>query len=124
MVKLIKTENTNTGWSLDDNGTIIAIEKTGKNKKGGLDLILPENSENRNYINLNSVYDGKILEKRTKSSTNNQTTKNIDLSEYLDDKDKELYLELVEKAMKLKRIADKQKQIKELEQDIAKLMEG
>lgn len=101
MVKLIKTENTNTGWSIDDNGTIIAIEKTGKNKKGGLDLVLPENSENRSYVNLNSAYDGKILEKRTKSSTS-QTTKNIDISEYLDDEDKKLYFELIEKANKRK----------------------
>lgn len=100
MVKLIKTENTNTGWSIDDNGKIIAIEKTGKNKKGGLDLVLPENSENRSYVNLNSAYDGKILEKRTKSSISNKTTKNIDISEYLDDEDKKLYFELIEKANK------------------------
>lgn len=110
-----KNSSTNTGYELvtiDDAGkeVAVAIDKTYPGEP--FTLVLPANDANRKYFNSKKVEAaGGEIELTYKESktfgprTESQPRKGLE--EYLEGKDKEMYLALVEKAKKAREEANK-----------------
>lgn len=94
----------NNKFYLNDNDNIIELTKINKDSRGGEWLRLPENSCNREWVSLNKLrknqvidYGNEIKEKRTLNlSGERKSTKKW--YEYLNEDDKKIALELIEKA--------------------------
>lgn len=127
-MKTYITTNTSTATGFElrivhDNGVvdIKPIDKTALEKKTGINwLVLPENPCNRKLLNPAKMEGKTELELTYKESktfgprTNTQATPKAPtkgLEEYLEGKDKELYLALVEKANKNRQKAELKAQI-------------
>lgn len=121
-----KNSNTNTGYELvtiDDAGkeVAIAIDKTYPNEP--FTLVLPANEANRKYFNSKKVdkAGGEIELAYKESKTFGPRTESAPrkgLEEYLEGKDKELYLALVEKAKKAREEANKKAPMTEYEKRV------
>ena len=133
-----KNSNTNTGYELvtiDDAGkeVAVAIDKTYPNEP--FTLVLPANEANRKYFNSKKVdaAGGEIELTYKESKTigpRAESAPRKGLEEYLDGKDKETYLALVEKAKKAREAANKkapmteyEKRVRAVERAQAKLAE-
>lgn len=118
-----RNSNTNTGYELvtiDDAGkeVTVAIDKTYPNEP--FTLVLPANEANRKYFNSKKVdaAGGEIELAYKESKTIGPRTESAPrkgLEEYLEGKDKEMYLALVEKAKKAREEANKKAPMTELE---------
>lgn len=118
-----KNSNTNTGYELvtiDNAGkeVSVAIDKTYPNEP--FTLVLPANEANRKYFNSKKVdaAGGKIELTYKESKTigpRTESTPRKGLEEYLEGKDKEMYLALVEKAKKAREEANKKAPMSDLE---------
>lgn len=94
----------NNKFYLNDNDNIIELTKINKDSRGGEWLHLPENSCNREWVSMNKLrknqvidYGNEIKEKRTLNlSGERKSTKKW--YEYLNEDDKKIALELIEKA--------------------------
>ena len=118
-----KNSNTNTGYELvtiNDAGKEVAvsIDKTYPNEP--FTLVLPANEANRKYFNSKKVEaaGGEIELTYKESKTigpRTESTPRKGLEEYLEGKDKEMYLALVEKAKKAREEANKKAPMSDLE---------
>ena len=118
-----KNSNTNTGYELvtiNDAGkeVSVAIDKTYPNEP--FTLVLPANEANRKYFNSKKVEasGGEIELTYKESKTIGPRTESAPrkgLEEYLEGKDKEMYLALVEKAKKAREEANKKAPMSDLE---------
>ena len=118
-----KNSNTNTGYELvtiNDAGKEVAvsIDKTYPNEP--FTLVLPTNEANRKYFNSKKVEaaGGEIELAYKESKTighRSESTPRKGLEEYLEGKDKEMYLALVEKAKKAREEANKKAPMSDLE---------
>ena len=118
-----KNSNTNTGYELvtiNDAGkeVSVAIDKTYPNEP--FTLVLPANEANRKYFNSKKVETagGEIELTYKESKTIGPRTESAPrkgLEEYLEGKDKEMYLALVEKAKKAREEANKKAPMSDLE---------
>ena len=118
-----KNSNTNTGYELvtiNDEGkeVSVAIDKTYPNEP--FTLVLPANEANRKYFNSKKVdaAGGEIELTYKESKTigpRTESTPRKGLEEYLEGKDKEMYLALVEKAKKAREEANKKAPMSDLE---------
>ena len=118
-----KNSNTNTGYELvtiNDTGKEVAvsIDKTYPNEP--FTLVLPANEANRKYFNSKKVdaAGGEIELTYKESKTigpRTESTPRKGLEEYLEGKDKEMYLALVEKAKKAREEANKKAPMSDLE---------
>lgn len=118
-----KNSNTNTGYELvtiNDAGKEVAvsIDKTYPNEP--FTLVLPANEANRKYFNSKKVdaAGGEIELTYKESKTIGPRTESAPrkgLEEYLEGKDKEMYLALVEKAKKAREEANKKAPMSDLE---------
>ena len=118
-----KNSNTNTGYELvtiNDAGKEVAvsIDKTYPNEP--FTLVLPANEANRKYFNSKKVEaaGGEIELTYKESKTIGPRTESAPrkgLEEYLEGKDKEMYLALVEKAKKAREEANKKAPMSDLE---------
>lgn len=118
-----KNSNTNTGYELvtiNDAGkeVSVAIDKTYPNEP--FTLVLPANEANRKYFNSKKVEaaGGEIELAYKESKTigpRTESTPRKGLEEYLEGKDKEMYLALVEKAKKAREEANKKAPMSDLE---------
>lgn len=118
-----KNSNTNTGYELvtiNDAGkeVSVAIDKTYPNEP--FTLVLPANEANRKYFNSKKVdaAGGEIELTYKESKTigpRTESTPRKGLEEYLEGKDKEMYLALVEKAKKAREEANKKAPMSDLE---------
>ena len=118
-----KNSNTNTGYELvtiNDSGKEVAvsIDKTYPNEP--FTLVLPANEANRKYFNSKKVEaaGGEIELTYKESKTigpRTESTPRKGLEEYLEGKDKEMYLALVEKAKKAREEANKKAPMSDLE---------
>lgn len=118
-----KNSNTNTGYELvtiNDAGkeVAISIDKTYPNEP--FTLVLPANEANRKYFNSKKVEaaGGEIELTYKESKTigpRTESTPRKGLEEYLEGKDKEMYLALVEKAKKAREEANKKAPMSDLE---------
>ena len=118
-----KNSNTNTGYELvtiNDAGKEVAvsIDKTYPNEP--FTLVLPANEANRKYFNSKKVEaaGGEIELAYKESKTigpRTESTPRKGLEEYLEGKDKEMYLALVEKAKKAREEANKKAPMSDLE---------
>ena len=118
-----KNSNTNTGYELvtiNDAGkeVSVAIDKTYPNEP--FTLVLPANEANRKYFNSKKVEaaGGEIELTYKESKTigpRTESTPRKGLEEYLEGKDKEMYLALVEKAKKAREEANKKAPMSDLE---------
>ena len=118
-----KNSNTNTGYELvtiNDAGKEVAvsIDKTYPNEP--FTLVLPANEANRKYFNSKKVdaAGGEIELTYKESKTigpRTESTPRKGLEEYLEGKDKEMYLALVEKAKKAREEANKKAPMSDLE---------
>ena len=118
-----RNSNTNTGYELvtiNDAGkeVSVAIDKTYPNEP--FTLVLPANEANRKYFNSKKVdaAGGEIELTYKESKTigpRTESTPRKGLEEYLEGKDKEMYLALVEKAKKAREEANKKAPMSDLE---------
>ena len=118
-----RNSNTNTGYELvtiNDAGKEVAvsIDKTYPNEP--FTLVLPANEANRKYFNSKKVEaaGGEIELTYKESKTIGPRTESAPrkgLEEYLEGKDKEMYLALVEKAKKAREEANKKAPMSDLE---------
>ena len=118
-----RNSNTNTGYELvtiNDAGKEVAvsIDKTYPNEP--FTLVLPANEANRKYFNSKKVdaAGGEIELTYKESKTigpRTESTPRKGLEEYLEGKDKEMYLALVEKAKKAREEANKKAPMSDLE---------
>ena len=118
-----KNSNTNTGYELvtiNDEGkeVSVSIDKTYPNEP--FTLVLPANEANRKYFNSKKVEaaGGEIELAYKESKTIGPRTESAPrkgLEEYLEGKDKEMYLALVEKAKKAREEANKKAPMSDLE---------
>ena len=118
-----RNSNTNTGYELvtiNDAGkeVSVAIDKTYPNEP--FTLVLPANEANRKYFNSKKVdaAGGEIELTYKESKTIGPRTESAPrkgLEEYLEGKDKEMYLALVEKAKKAREEANKKAPMSDLE---------
>ena len=118
-----RNSNTNTGYELvtiNDAGKEVAvsIDKTYPNEP--FTLVLPANEANRKYFNSKKVdaAGGEIELAYKESKTigpRTESTPRKGLEEYLEGKDKEMYLALVEKAKKAREEANKKAPMSDLE---------
>ena len=118
-----RNSNTNTGYELvtiNDAGKEVAvsIDKTYPNEP--FTLVLPANEANRKYFNSKKVdaAGGEIELTYKESKTIGPRTESAPrkgLEEYLEGKDKEMYLALVEKAKKAREEANKKAPMSDLE---------
>ena len=118
-----RNSNTNTGYELvtiNDAGKEVAvsIDKTYPNEP--FTLVLPANEANRKYFNSKKVdaAGGEIELTYKESKTIGPRTESAPrkgLEEYLEGKDKEMYLALVEKAKKAREDANKKAPMSDLE---------
>ena len=118
-----RNSNTNTGYELvtiNDAGkeVSVAIDKTYPNEP--FTLVLPANEANRKYFNSKKVdaAGGEIELTYKESKTIGPRTESAPrkgLEEYLEGKDKEMYLTLVEKAKKAREEANKKAPMSDLE---------
>lgn len=118
-----RNSNTNTGYELvtiNDAGKEVAvsIDKTYPNEP--FTLVLPANEANRKYFNSKKVdaAGGEIELTYKESKTigpRTESTPRKGLEEYLEGKDKEMYLALVEKAKKAREEANKKAPMTDLE---------
>ena len=118
-----KNINTKTGYELvtiNDEGkeVSVAIDKTYPNEP--FTLVLPANEANRKYFNSKKVdaAGGEIELTYKESKTigpRTESTPRKGLEEYLEGKDKETYLALVEKAKKAREEANKKAPMSDLE---------
>ena len=118
-----RNSNTNTGYELvtiSDAGKEVAvsIDKTYPNEP--FTLVLPANEANRKYFNSKKVdaAGGEIELTYKESKTigpRTESTPRKGLEEYLEGKDKEMYLALVEKAKKAREEANKKAPMSDLE---------
>ena len=118
-----RNSNTNTGYELvtiNDAGKEVAvsIDKTYPNEP--FTLVLPANEANRKYFNSKKVEaaGGEIELAYKESKTigpRTESTPRKGLEEYLEGKDKEMYLALVEKAKKAREEANKKAPMSDLE---------
>ena len=118
-----RNSNTNTGYELvtiNDTGKEVAvsIDKTYPNEP--FTLVLPANEANRKYFNSKKVdaAGGEIELTYKESKTigpRTEPTPRKGLEEYLEGKDKEMYLALVEKAKKAREEANKKAPMSDLE---------
>ena len=118
-----RNSNTNTGYELvtiNDEGkeVSVAIDKTYPNEP--FTLVLPANEANRKYFNSKKVdaAGGEIELTYKESKTigpRTESTPRKGLEEYLEGKDKEMYLALVEKAKKAREEANKKAPMSDLE---------
>ena len=118
-----RNSNTNTGYELvtiNDAGkeVAISIDKTYPNEP--FTLVLPANEANRKYFNSKKVdaAGGEIELTYKESKTIGPRTESAPrkgLEEYLEGKDKEMYLALVEKAKKAREEANKKAPMSDLE---------
>ena len=118
-----RNSNTNTGYELvtiNDAGKeiTVAIDKTYPNEP--FTLVLPANEANRKYFNSKKVEaaGGEIELTYKESKTigpRAESTPRKGLEEYLEGKDKETYLALVEKAKKAREEANKKSPMTEYE---------
>ena len=118
-----KNSNTNTGYELvtiNDAGkeVAISIDKTYPNEP--FTLVLPANEANRKYFNSKKVdAAGGEIELTYKESKpigpRTESAPRKGLEEYLEGKDKEMYLALVEKAKKAREEANKKAPMSDLE---------
>ena len=118
-----RNSNTNTGYELvtiNDAGKEVAvsIDKTYPNEP--FTLVLPANEANRKYFNSKKVdaAGGEIELTYKESKTigpRTESTPRKGLEEYLEGKDKEMYLVLVEKAKKAREEANKKAPMSDLE---------
>ena len=118
-----RNSNTNTGYELvtiNDAGkeVSVAIDKTYPNEP--FTLVLPANEANRKYFNSKKVdAAGGEIELTYKESKpigpRTESTPRKGLEEYLEGKDKEMYLALVEKAKKAREEANKKAPMSDLE---------
>ena len=118
-----RNSNTNTGYELvtiNDAGKEVAvsIDKTYPNEP--FTLVLPANEANRKYFNSKKVdAAGGEIELTYKESKaigpRTESTPRKGLEEYLEGKDKEMYLALVEKAKKAREEANKKAPMSDLE---------
>ena len=133
-----RNSNTNTGYELvtiNDAGKEVAvsIDKTYPNEP--FTLVLPANEANRKYFNSKKVdaAGGEIELTYKESKTigpRTESTPRKGLEEYLEGKDKEMYLALVEKAKKAREeankkapMSDREKAMRAVERAQAKLGE-
>lgn len=118
-----RNSNTNTGYELvtiNDAGkeVVVSIDKTYPNEP--FTLVLPANEANRKYFNSKKVEaaGGEIELTYKESKTigpRTESTPRKGLEEYLEGKDKEMYLALVEKAKKAREEANKKAPMSDLE---------
>ena len=118
-----RNSNTNTGYELvtiNDEGkeVSVAIDKTYPNEP--FTLVLPANEANRKYFNSKKVdaAGGEIELTYKESKTSGPRTESAPrkgLEEYLEGKEKEMYLALVEKAKKAREEANKKAPMSDLE---------
>ena len=118
-----KNSNTNTGYELvtiNDAGkeVSVSIDKTYPNEP--FTLVLPANEANRKYFNSKKVdaAGGEIELTYKESKTigpRTESTPRKGLEEYLEGKDKEMYMALVEKAKKAREEANKKAPMSDLE---------
>ena len=118
-----RNANTNTGYELvtiNDSGKEVSvpIDKTYPNEP--FTLILPENDANRKYFNSKKVeVAGGSIELTYKESRTigprTESAPRKGLEEYLEGKDRESYLALVEKAKKAREEANKKAPMTKLE---------
>ena len=118
-----RNSNTNTGYELvtiNDAGKEVAvsIDKTYPNEP--FTLVLPANEANRKYFNSKKgdAAGGEIELTYKESKTigpRTESTPRKGLEEYLEGKDKEMYLALVEKAKKAREEANKKAPMSNLE---------
>ena len=118
-----RNSNTNTGYELvtiNDAGkeVVVSIDKTYPNEP--FTLVLPANESNRKYFNSKKVdaAGGEIELTYKESKTIGpriESTPRKGLEEYLEGKDKEMYLALVEKAKKAREEANKKAPMSDLE---------
>ena len=121
-----KNSNTNTGYELvtiDDAGkeTAVAIDKT--DPANPMILKLPENASNRKWFSIKKVdaAGGEIELTYKESKTigpRAESAPRKGLEEYLEGKDKEMYLALVEKAKKAREEANKKAPMTEYEKRV------
>lgn len=125
-VQITKNSKSATGYALvtiDDNGqkSVVMIDKTYPNEP--FTLVLPQNASNRKYFNSKKVdaAGGTIELEYKESKTFGPRTESAPrkgLEEYLEGKDKETYLALVEKAKKAREEANKKAPMTDLEKAI------
>lgn len=118
-----RNSNTNTGYELvtiNDAGKEVAvsIDKTYPNEP--FTLVLPANEANRKYFNSKKVEAAggeiELVYKESKTiGHRSESTPRKGLEEYLEGKDKEMYLALVEKAKKAREEANKKAPMSDLE---------
>ena len=118
-----RNSNTNTGYELvtiNDAGkeVSIAIDKTYPNEP--FTLVLPANEANRKYFNSKKVEAAggeiELTYKEIKTiGPRTESAPRKGLEEYLEGKDKEMYLALVEKAKKAREEANKKAPMSDLE---------
>lgn len=121
-----RNSSTNTGYELvtiDEAGkeVAVAIDKTYPNEP--FTLVLPANEANRKYFNSKKVEAaGGEIELTYKESRTighrTESTPRKGLEEYLEGKDKETYLALVEKAKKAREEANKKAPMTEYEKAV------
>lgn len=118
-----RNSNTKTGYELvtiDEAGKEVAVAISHTDPANPMILKLPENASNRKWFSINKVVaaggeieltykESKTLGPRTESAPRKG------LEEYLEGKDKETYLALVEKAKKAREEANKKAPMTELE---------
>lgn len=118
-----KNSNTNTGYELvtiDDAGKEVAIAIDKTDPANPMILKLPENTSNRKWFSIKKVEaaGGEIELTYKESKTigpRAESAPRKGLEEYLEGKDKELYLALVEKAKKAREEANKKAPMTEYE---------
>lgn len=121
-----KNSSTNTGYELvtiNEAGkeVVVSIDKTYPNEP--FTLVLPANEANRKYFNSKKVdaAGGEIELTYKESKTIGPRTESAPrkgLEEYLEGKDKEMYLALVEKAKKAREEANKKAPMTEYEKRV------
>ena len=118
-----RNSNTKTGYELvtiDNEGKEVSIAINNTDPANPTILKLPENSSNRKWFSIKKVEaaGGEIELTYKESKTigpRTESTPRKGLEEYLEGKDKEMYLALVEKAKKAREEANKKAPMTDLE---------
>lgn len=116
MTKIIITNESKTGYALDDNGTILNIDEIVDD---GKTLKLPENSSNRRYYSVKKVQEGKTELTYKASMTYGPREPKKKWEDYLSDEERQVIEDI--KNLCLQRMEADKPSVQELE--LRKLIE-